>query len=88
MNPLCSETITPHIAAIVLWHFRSGDPELWRLPSTGEAAVLTAATAVDPDLMRRLLFGSFTGLYNAIGIVRSIGPAELEAIARGEGVAA
>lgn len=87
VNPLCADTITPHIAAIVLHHFRSGDLHLWRLASSGERAILDAATLVDPTLMRDLLY-RFPGLYAAIVDVRAGRITDLERVARGEAVVA
>ncbi len=61
-NPICADTITHHIAAIVLNYFRSGEGYP---PSTGEYKLIDAIASVDFDLQTALEPG-FPGLVDAV----------------------
>ncbi len=76
---LTTGTVTPHLARLVLGHFRSGDRTLWEpRPHPAPTALLT--------LMCDTSFGADTAaMWSAIETLRRNGGVdELMAIARGE----
>lgn len=83
---LAANDITPHIARLVLGHFRSGDSGLWlAFPSHGEHAVIEALCSVDPTLGACMGTG-LPGLWEAIQLVRERGGSDrLAEIARTDG---
>jgi hypothetical protein len=86
VSPLAADEITPHIARLVLGHFRSGDSGDWlAFPSYGEHEALDFLCSIDDGLLDRAALG-FPGLVAAVRLARQRGGVdELTSIARTDG---